>query len=72
MKERSLGISLTANQMAIATGVIASMVARGVPSSVQSFAARLRVEQVSISLTGRYVSVVEIFHGRAAAVVLDR
>jgi len=42
------------------------------PPSVEAFAARPRIEDVSISPDGHYVALIETRTGRAAAVVLDR
>jgi dipeptidyl aminopeptidase/acylaminoacyl peptidase len=40
--------------------------------SIEVFAARPKIEGVSISPDGRYLALIQTLHGRAAAVVLDR
>jgi len=42
------------------------------PPPIEAFAARPRIEDVSISPDGRYLALIETSNGKAAAVVLDR
>jgi dienelactone hydrolase len=47
-------------------------VATGAPPAIESFAARPRVEDVSISPDGRYLVMIRTMNGRGVVVVLDR
>ena len=42
------------------------------PASIESFAARARIEGVAISPDGRYLSLIQTQHGTAAVVVIER
>jgi dienelactone hydrolase len=60
---------------ASAVAVIGFVAADGqaaTPPSIESFAARPRIEAVSISPDGHYLALIQTSNGRAAAVVLDR
>ncbi len=60
-------------------GIVAALIAAGVvngavaaPPSIESFAARPRIESASISPDGHYLALIQISKGRGAVVILDR
>ena len=58
---------------ALVLGMFLTAVGRAAtPPTIQDFASRPRVEDVSISPDGRYVALIETQDGKAAAVVSDR
>lgn len=57
----------------VATLLVALSAAAAVPPpTVEAFAARARLEDVTISPDGRYLAFIQTAHGHAGAVVLDR
>ena len=58
---------------ALALGILAGAAARAAtPPSIEDFAARPQVEDVSISPDGRYLALIHTLNGRGVAVVMDR
>ena len=58
---------------ALALGLLGSGSAvAGTPPSIDEFAARPRIEDVTLSPDGRYLALIQTTQGRAAAVVVDR
>src|SRR5450631_2087913 len=62
----SLGLALALD---LASSITA---AAGTAPSIEEFASRSRIEDVTISPDGRYLAVIQTQNGRAAAVVVDR
>src|SRR5882672_9753842 len=59
----------------LATAVVAAGSTAGpapAPASIETFAARARISDVSISPDGKYLSLVQSQKGRAAVVVIER
>jgi dienelactone hydrolase len=59
--------------LALAVGILPGAVClAATPPTIEEFASRPEVEDVSISPDGRYLALIQTFHGRAMAMVMDR
>src|SRR5882672_8591020 len=58
---------------ALAVGILPGAASRAAtPPSIEDFASRPKIEDVSISPDGRYLAMIQTLNGRGAAVVMDR
>jgi len=59
--------------LALAVGILPGAASRAAtPPSIEDFASRPKIEDVSISPDGRYLAVIQTLDGKGAAVVMDR
>ena len=59
--------------LALALGILSGAAARAAtPPSIEDFASRPKIEDVSISPDGRYLALIRTLNGRGVAVVMDR
>jgi Tol biopolymer transport system component len=58
--------------LAIVLGMFGNLIAQAAAPSLEDFASRPRIEDVSISPDGRYVAIIRTRDGKATAIVNDR